>query len=73
MSKFPLFFKVFLILPPVWLSNLASNLSINTIVPLGSADTKIDSQDAAKKVLELTVKWQYPTFRGKFYFFSEIC
>ena len=31
----------------------------------GLADTKIDSQ-VAVKVLELTEKWKYPNFRGKF-------
>ena len=31
-------------------------LSIDNIVLLGSADTKIDSEDAMKKVLELTEK-----------------
>ena len=54
MSKFLLFFKVILILPPAWLSNLGSDLSINNIVHLDSADTKIISQDAVNKVLELT-------------------
>ena len=33
-----------------------SNLSIDNIVQLGSTDTKIVSQDAVKKVLELTEK-----------------
>ena len=33
-----------------------SDLSIDNIVPLGSNDTKIGSQDAVKKVLELTEK-----------------
>ena len=60
--KFPSFFKVF-ILPPVWLSNLGSDLSINNIVRLGSADTKSGSQNAAK-MLELTEKWKYPDFRA---------
>ena len=65
-SKFPTIFKVFVILPPVWLSNLGSDLSINNIVQLGPADAKIGSQDAVMKVLELTEKWKYPNFRGKF-------
>ena len=59
-------FKVFIILPPVWLSNLGSDLSIDNIVWLGLADTKSGSQNAVKKVLELTEKWKYPNFRGKF-------
>ena len=57
MSKFLLLFKVILILPPVRLSIL---------VQIDSADTKIASQDAVKKVLELTEKWKYLDFRGKF-------
>ena len=65
-SKFLLSFKVILILPPVWLLNLGSDLSINNIVQLDLADTKIVSQDAVNKVLELTEKWKYPNFRGKF-------
>ena len=56
MSKCSLLFKVFFILPPVLSSNLGSDLSINNIVPLGSADRKINSQDAVMKVLELTEK-----------------
>ena len=56
MSKFPTFFKVFLILPPVELLNLGSDLSLDNIVQVGSADTKIDSQDAVKKVLEPSEK-----------------
>ena len=66
MSKFPSFFRVFLILPPVWLSNHGSDLLIDNIVRLGSADTKVNSQDAVKKVVELMEKWKYPNFRGKF-------
>ena len=66
MSKCLSFFKVFLILPLMWLSNLGSDLSIDNIVRLGSADTKIGSQNAVKKVLELTEKWKYTNFRGKF-------
>ena len=66
MSKFPSFFKVFLILPPVWLSNLGSDLSIDNIVRLGSTDTKIANQNAVKKVIELTKKWKCPDLRGKF-------
>ena len=65
MSKF-LFFKVILILPPAWVSNLGSDLSINNEVWLDSTDTKIASQDAVNKVLELMEKWKYPNFRGKF-------
>ena len=64
--KFPPFFKVFFILPPVWLLNLGSDLSINNIVRLGLADTKIDTQDAVKKVLEPMEKWKYASLRGKF-------
>ena len=51
---------------PVWLLNLGSDLSIDNIVWLGLADTKIAGQNAVKKVLELTEKWKYPNFRGKF-------
>ena len=65
-SKFSSLIKVFLILPPVWLSNLRSDLSVGNIVQLGLADTKIGSQDAVMKVLGLTEKWKYPNFRGKF-------
>ena len=61
-----LFFKVFIILPPVWLLNLGSDLSIDNIVWLGLADTKSGSQNAVKKVLELTEKWKYLNFRVKF-------
>ena len=53
--------------------NLGSDLSIDNIVRLGLADTKIGSQNAVMKVLELTEKWKYPNLRGKFYVFSEIC
>ena len=66
MSNFSSSFKVFLILPLVWLLNLGSDLSISNIVWLGLGDTKIDSQDAVKKVLEHTEKWKYPNFSGKF-------
>ena len=59
--------------PPVWLLNLRSDLLIDNIVRLGSADTKISRQDACKKVLELAEKRKYPNFRGKFYVFSKIC
>ena len=65
MPKF-LFFKVILILPPAWVSNLGSDLSINNEVWLDSTDTKIASQDTVNKVLELMEKWKYPNFRGKF-------
>ena len=51
-----MFFKVILILPPVW----CSDLLINNIVQLGLADTKIVSQDAVNKVLELTEKMKIP-------------
>ena len=49
-----------------------SNLSIDNIVQLGSTDTKIVSQDAVKKVLELTEKWKYPIFTGKCFFFRNL-
>ena len=39
--------------------NLGSDVSIDNILQLGSADTKIDSQDAVKKVLELMEKRKY--------------
>ena len=58
-------FKVILILPPVWLSNLGSDLSVDNIVWLDLADTKIANQDAVNKMLELTEKWKYPNFRVK--------
>ena len=45
---------------------IISDLSIYNIVWLDSADTRTASQDAVKKVLELTEKWKYPIFRGKF-------
>ena len=57
-SKFPSFFNAFLILLSVWLWSLGSDLSIDNIVQLGSANTKTGSQDAVKKVLELTEKWK---------------
>ena len=57
MSKFLLLFKVILVLPPVRLSIL---------VQIDSADTETASQDSVKKVLELTEKWKYLDFRGKF-------
>ena len=59
-------FKVFFILPPVWLLNLGLDLWIDNMFPLDVADTKIGSQDAVQTVLELTKKWKYPKFRGKF-------
>ena len=65
MSKYPSFFKVFHILPPVWLLNFGSDLSIDNLVRLGSADTRIGSQDSVKKVLEITEKKKI-NFRGKF-------
>ena len=64
--KFLLFFKVIIILPPIWLSNLGSDLSIDNILQLDSADTKIITHDAVNKVLEFTERWKYPNFRGKF-------
>ena len=65
--KFWLFFKVFLILlSPVRLSNLGSDPSIDNIDRLDLADTKIGSQDAVKKVLELRQKWKYKNFSHKF-------
>ena len=75
--KIPVIFASFP-LPPVWLLNLGSDLSVDNIVRLGSADTKIVSQDAVRKVLELTEKWKYPNFGVKlyfffFFFFSKIC
>ena len=65
MPKF-LFFKVILILRPAWVSNLGSDLSVDNEVWLDLTDTKIASQDAVNKVLELMEKWKYPNFRGKF-------
>ena len=65
MPKF-LFFKVILILRPAWVSNLGSDLSVDNEVWLDLTDTKITSQDAVNKVLELMEKWKYPNFRGKF-------
>ena len=61
--RFLKFFKFYLC---VWLSNLGSDLLIDNIVRVSSADTKMDSQYAAKKVLELTQKWKYPKFRCEF-------
>ena len=43
-------------LPPVRLPNLGSDILIHNIVELDSTDTKIGSQNAVKKVLELTEK-----------------
>ena len=50
--------------------NLGSDVSIDNILQLGSADTKIDSQDAVKKVLELMEKRKYPNLEvnSKFLF-----
>ena len=39
------------------------DLSIDNTVWLPSADIKIGSQDAVKKVLELTEKWKYPNVK----------
>ena len=72
-SKFPLFFKVFLILHPVWLLNLTSDLSVDSIVQLGLADTKVVSQDAEKRVLKLTEKWNTQTSEVSSNFFTKIC
>ena len=44
---------VFLILPSVWLSNIGSDLSVGNMVGLGSTDTKDNTQDAVKNLLEL--------------------
>ena len=41
---------------PCMILNLGSDLSVDDIVQLGSADTKIGSQDAVKKLLELREK-----------------
>ena len=57
--------KVFLILPSVWFLNFGWGLSIDSVVWLGSADTKICSQNAVIEELELTEKWKYPNFRSK--------
>ena len=51
---------------PVIRAVLDQDLSIDNTVWLSSADIKIGSQDAVKKELELTEKWKYPNFRGKF-------
>ena len=51
-------------LKPVWV-HFGSHVNV-LIVRLGTADTKLGSQDAVKKVLELTEKWKYSIFRGKF-------
>ena len=67
----PLFFKVILILPLLWLLNLGSNLSIDNIVWLDLADTNIASQDAANKVLELMEKWKYQTSEVNSNFFYK--
>ena len=56
MSK--LFFKVFLILHPVWLSNLSSDLSINNIVRLGLADTKLAAKMLPKRTHKTHKKWK---------------
>ena len=63
-SVFWLFFKVTLILPPVRLSNLGSDLSIDNKVWLDSADTKTASQDAVNKMVELTEKVNSKFFRN---------
>ena len=50
--------------------NLGSDLSVDNIVRLGSADTKISSQNAVKEVLELTenVNTQTSVINSKFFF-----
>ena len=40
------------------------DLSTDNTVWLPLADIKIGSQDAVKKVLELTEKWKYPNVSG---------
>ena len=67
--KIPIIFASFP-LPPVWLLNLGSDLSVDNIVQLGLAGTKIDSQDDVK-VLELTEKWKYQNLSGKFWSFFQ--
>ena len=64
--KFSLFY-------PLYDFQILVQISINNIVWLGSADTKIASQDAVMKVPELTEKWKYPNFRGKFQVFLKFC
>ena len=59
------FYKVVIIWLAVWHSNLGLDLSIDNILPLGSADTKAASQDAVKKVLELAGKWKHSNARNK--------
>ena len=60
------FSKVILILPPLWLSNLGSDLSIDNVVRLDLAYTRIASQDVVNNVLELMEKLKYQNFRGEF-------
>ena len=43
--------EVFIILPPVWLLNVGSDLSIDNIVWLSLADRKISSQDILSVIL----------------------
>ena len=60
---------------PVWLSNFAWDLSINNIVWLNLADTKISSQDAVKKVLELKMQsenTQTSEVKSKLFFFKNL-
>ena len=64
--NFHCFFFNFPYFTPSTLLNLGSDLSNDDIVQLGSAGTKIGSQNAVMKVLELTGKRIYPNFRGKF-------
>ena len=66
------FYKVVIIWLAAWHSNLGLDLSIDNVVGLGSADTKTASQDAVKKVLELTGKWKYSNSRNKFQLFLKI-
>ena len=52
--------------PCISVESLYIFVYLSNIVRLGSADTKIGSQNAVKEVLELTKKWKYQNFRGKF-------
>ena len=71
-SRFPMLFKFFLILPSVWLSNLGSDLLIEYIVRLDSADTKCDSQDVVKNCyLQKSENTETSEVNSKL--FKEIC
>ena len=63
---FPTFSYFFVTADDYLFSSHPADLSINNIVWLGLANTKISSQDAVIKVLELTEKWKYSKFRSKF-------